>query len=47
MSILNKYYELSVWDDVLVNGAFTEQKICVIGSHEMQSQSKALNVKLV
>ena len=46
MSVLNKPYELSVWEDVLVNGVFTEQKLCIIGAHDMVSQSRALQPKL-
>lgn len=47
MSVLNKPYELSVWEDVLENGAFVEKKLCIIGSNEMTSQSRALSPKLV
>lgn len=47
MSVLRKPYELSVWEDVLMNGVFQENKICIIGSSEMTSQSRAINPKLV
>ena len=47
MSILNKPYEISIWEDVLENGVFVEHKICIIGSNEMTSQSRALSPKLV
>jgi hypothetical protein len=47
MSVLNKPYELSIWEDVLVNGVLTEKRVCVLGSNTMTSQSRALNPKLV
>lgn len=47
MSVLNKPYELSIWEDVVVNNVVTEQKLCIIGSHTMVSQSRALQPKLV
>lgn len=47
MGVLNKPYELSVWEDTLSNSAIVEQKLCIIGAHDMVSQSRALQPKLV
>ena len=47
MSVLNKPYELSVWEDVVQNNSIVEQKLCIIGAHDMVSQSRALSPKLV
>ena len=49
MSVLNKPYELSVWTDEWddTQDKFVEQRLCVIGSNTMVSQSRALNPKLV
>lgn len=49
MSVLNKPYELSVWTDEWddTQDKFVEQRLCVIGSNAMVSQSRALNPKLV
>jgi hypothetical protein len=41
MSILVKPYELSVWEDVLINGQLTEKKLVVIGSDKMAAQCRA------
>ena len=47
MSILNRPYEISVWDDVLgVDGKFTEKRLGIIGSDKMLSQSRALKPQL-
>jgi len=43
MSVLNKPYELSVWEDSLVTASssredsFDEIKLCTIGAHDMVS----------
>ena len=44
MSILRTPYEVSVWNDVWnpSSGKFEEQRICIIGSDKMESQSRAL-----
>ena len=42
MSNLISNYEISVWDDILVNGEFIEEKVCVIGSDTMFYQGKVL-----
>ena len=42
MSRLTSHYEISVWEDKWNNGKFEEQKVCVIGSDEMTSQSKLI-----
>ena len=47
MGILTKPYELSVWGDVSSNGAIQEEKLFVIGSDKLTSQSRALQPKLV
>ena len=48
MSILKKPYEISVWEDVWdeSQGKFIERKICVIGSDQMSTQSRAFNPNL-
>ena len=46
MSNLNRPYEISVWDNILVDGAFVERRLGVIGSNEMMSQSRAINPQL-
>ena len=45
MSILNKPYEISLWEDVWNGTKFEEQKYTVIGSDTMISQSRAFNPK--
>ena len=40
MSIIISNYEISIWDDVLINGEFVEQKKLVIGSDKMLYQGK-------
>ena len=45
--ILNKPYELSVWNDFYDNGALVEQKTTTIGSSVMDSPFKALEPVLV
>ena len=45
MSILNKPYEISLWEDVWNGTKFEEQKYAVIGSDTMISQSRAFNPK--
>lgn len=47
MSNFISNYKISVWDDVLINGEFVEQKICDIGSDEMMYQGKVLEPQLV
>ena len=47
MSILNKPYEISLWEDVWNGTKFEEQKYAVIGSDTMISQSRAFNPKFV
>lgn len=42
MSNLISKYEISVWDDILVNGEFIEEKVCVIGSDTMPYQGKVI-----
>ena len=46
MSYLNKPYEISVWEDVWRNERFEEQKICVIGSNTMKSQTRVFSPEL-
>lgn len=41
MSIIKSPYEISIWRDVLKDGVPKEQKVCVIGSDKMTSQSRA------
>ena len=47
MGALIKPYELSIWEDVLVNNGFVEKKVCVIGAPYLTSQSRVINPKLV
>jgi hypothetical protein len=44
MSKLVKPYEISVWNDVWDSNAkkYVEQKVCVIGSDQMESQSRVI-----
>ena len=42
MSTLISNYEISIWDDVLVNGQFIEQKIMTIGADDMIYQGKVI-----
>jgi hypothetical protein len=42
MSILVKPYEIAVYDDVLINGEFVEQRLGVIGSNNMLYQGRAI-----
>jgi hypothetical protein len=46
MSYIKKNYELSVWEDVWNPSSeeYVEQKLCVIGSHDMPSQAKVFDV---
>jgi hypothetical protein len=48
MAVLKKPYELSLWRDIWddTNQWFDEQKICVIGSNDMLSQSRAIEPTL-
>lgn len=48
MSILRKPYEISVWDDVwsTTDSKFVEQRLGIIGSSEMESQSRAIEPEL-
>jgi hypothetical protein len=46
MSILIKPYEISAWEDVLVNGQVVERKIGVIGSNKMLFQGRAIEPTL-
>lgn len=43
MSNLISKYEISVWEDVLVDGTFTEQRVYVIGADDMNFQGKVIN----
>ena len=48
MAILKKPYTLAVYDDILQSdGSFAEERICIIGSDKMQSQSRALEPNLI
>lgn len=48
MAILRKPYTLAVYDDILqTDGSFTEERVCIIGSDKMQSQSRALEPNLI
>jgi hypothetical protein len=42
MSILTSNYEISVWEDVLIDGKFVERRVVVIGSDTMTYQGKAI-----
>lgn len=42
MSTLISNYEISIWDDILVNGQFVEQKIMTIGADDMLYQGKVI-----
>ena len=42
MSTLISNYEISIWDDILVNGQFVEQKIMTIGADDMVYQGKVI-----
>lgn len=46
MSILRKPYEISVWDDVWSTDKFVEQRLGIIGSDKMQSQSRVIEPEL-
>ena len=46
MSILKSNYEISIWQDVFVNCELTEEKLCVIGTHDMSSPFRALEPQL-
>ena len=46
MSILKSNYEISIWQDIFVNGELTEDKLCVIGTHDMTSPFRALEPQL-
>lgn len=45
MSILKKPYEISVWDDIWDpdDKQFIEQRICTIGTHNMESQARVFD----
>lgn len=47
MSIIKSPYEISIWRDVLKDGVPKEQKVCVIGSDKMTSQSRAFSPNFV
>lgn len=48
MSIIKSPYEISIWRDVLTSdGVPKEQKVCVIGSDKMTSQSRAFSPNFV
>ena len=47
MSIIQSPYEISLWRDTIIDGAPREQKVCVIGSDKMQSQSRAFSPNFV
>lgn len=42
MSTLISNYEISIWDDILINGQFVEQKIMTIGADDMLYQGKVI-----
>lgn len=46
MSILVKPYEISVWEDVLVDGQLTEKRLAIIGSDKMAAQCRAIEPTL-
>jgi hypothetical protein len=46
MSILESNYEISIWQDVFVDDILTEEKLCVIGTHDMVSPFRALEPQL-
>ena len=46
MSIIKSDYELSVWRDQYISNQIKEKKICVIGSSEMNTQSRAIDINL-
>ena len=46
MSNLIYPYEISVWDDVYIDGKLTERRLAVIGNHKMISQGRALEPTL-
>lgn len=47
MSNLISKYEISVWDDVLKNGEYIEEKVCVIGSDIMSYQGKVIEPQFI
>ena len=47
MSNLVSNYEISVWKDVLTADGFEEQRVCVIGSDKMISQSRAIEPNFI
>lgn len=46
MSYNEKKYELSLWDDVIIDGISSEKKLCIIASDTMSSPAKAFNITL-
>lgn len=46
MSNIISNYEISVWDDVLINGKYEEQRVMVIGSDQMLYQGKIIEPQL-
>jgi hypothetical protein len=42
MSILIKPYEITIWEDILLDGKVVEKRIGIIGSDKMLSQSKVI-----
>lgn len=47
MSKLISNYRISVWNDILVNGEFIEEKVCEIGADDMSYQGKAIEPQLI
>ena len=47
MSNLISKYEISVWNDILIDGEFIEEKVCVIGADDMSYQGKAIEPQLI
>jgi hypothetical protein len=47
MSNLIKSYEISVWEDKLVDGQLTEVRLGVIGSDQMLTEGRALEPNLI
>lgn len=46
MSILVKPYEISVWEDVLIDGQLEERRLAIIGSDKMAAQCRAIEPTL-
>ena len=46
MDILNKEYEISIWDDIQDGDSFKEVKRCIIGSNQFQGQNRVFEPTL-